>query len=282
MRELLTLPNGQIRIQRDDLLHPIISGNKWRKLRGWLQRAEDTGARALLTYGGAYSNHVLATACAAHSVGIPSWSILRGEEMVDNDYLRAAADWGMKFIRVSRTMYRDKAAALTYALSHTAELNLLAPSLLVIPEGGCGPAGFLGFHELTQQWLAEPSAPQYIAHASATGTTAVGLALAIQAAGLATKVLAIPVLKNLAEQQALAQQHHVHIHWLPGYEGAGYAKVSPELRQFTAALQLSSGIPLEPVYTGKALYGLNAWLAEHPTEAAGLVFLHTGGLGPHG
>jgi len=114
--QVLHLPAGDVWIQRDDLIHPIVSGNKWRKLVGHLAQINIESKRILVTFGGAYSNHLVATAVAAESAGFRCIGILRGEEEMQNHYLDITKAAGMELQGVSRDLYRDKAAALDNVL----------------------------------------------------------------------------------------------------------------------------------------------------------------------
>ena len=276
----LDLPQGTIHVQRDDLLHPVISGNKWRKLSGWLQRARLEKKSTLLTYGGAFSNHLLSTACLAQHCGLSSIGILRGDEPMENPWLQAARRFGMQLCQVSRATYRDKALALAEIQSRAGMADLALQDVLVIPEGGGGPEGFVGFQDLIDSWRAQSFFPRAILHASATATTAVGLALALARAGMETQVLAVPVLHNLPEQQALAKAHGVapRLRWITGHEAGGYARSTPELRAFCQDFTRRHRLPCEPIYTGKALHALSYLPDSAQLQTAGLVFLHTGGL----
>ncbi|MDB6072180.1 MAG: cuyA [Verrucomicrobiales bacterium] len=276
----IDLPQGTITVQRDDLLHPLISGNKWRKLAGWLRSADIHNQSTLLTYGGAFSNHLVATACAAQATGRRSIGILRGEEPMDNPHLRIARDHGMEMCQVSRAIYRDKAAALDEVRRRPAFENVDWSRVLIIPEGGCGPEGFVGFHDLVASWQKVGLQPAAVLHASATATTATGLALALEEAGFPTIVLAVPVLHNKSAQQEFAAAHGVtgRIRWITGYEGAGYAKSTPALQEFCQDFTARHGIPCEPVYSGKALHALTHLLETGALSPEGLVFLHTGGV----
>jgi 1-aminocyclopropane-1-carboxylate deaminase len=279
--EVLTLPAGKVWIQRDDLIHPIISGNKWRKLEGHLTRMRQQSKTCLLTFGGAYSNHLVATAVAAQLMGYKSYGILRGEESMDNAYLRVARGAGMEIVGVPRSLYRDKTAALSFGLL---ELGLCEEKVYVVDEGGKGAAGFDGFKGLVGDWMQRSISVEHIFHASATATTAVGLRKAMDIAGMNAKIHAVMVLKNLEEQLSFAVEHGVEakeeavlelgvcvrndadsvkLSFVSGYAFGGYAKVDEELRKFMAAVKSENpGIPVEGVYTGKALYALNAWLVE--------------------
>ena len=280
--QTLTLPSGTIHIQRDDLLHPVISGNKWRKLTGWLDHARQHRMHTLLTYGGAYSNHLVATACLARHCGLHSIGIIRGEEPMENLHLTAARGYGMTLWPVTREMYRDKARALDHvrSLFHPYSKSVDWPGVLVIPQGGSGLEAYGGFATLLAGWQDQGFTPQAILHASATGTTATGLALAVAQARLTSKILAVPVLHNLPEQQAPGILHGVSdgIQWLTGFETGGYAKTTPALRKFCQDFTSRHHIPCEPIYTGKALHALTHLIETGALNPQGLVFLHTGGV----
>ena len=138
--QVLHLPAGDVWIQRDDLIHPIVSGNKWRKLIGHLNQMSSEGKRILITFGGAYSNHLVATAVAAQAAGLRCIGILRGEEEMKNHYLDIASGAGMELHGVSRTFYRDTAAALEQVLRNC---DLSPEDVFVVAEGGSGPLGLI-------------------------------------------------------------------------------------------------------------------------------------------
>ena len=288
--QVLHLPAGDVWIQRDDLIHPIVSGNKWRKLTGHLNQMSSEGKRILITFGGAYSNHLVATALAAESAGFRCIGILRGEEEMQNHYLDIAKAAGMELYGVSRALYRDKAAALEQVLS---KLDLSPEDVFVVAEGGSGPLGLIGFKDLVDDWQKTGKRIEHIFHASATGTTAVGLRKALNDSTINDKALnevavhSILVLKNMIEQMEFAQRHNAEISWVDGYEFGGYAKSNQVLNDFVQSVSIRNSIAFEPIYTGKTLFALNDWLiAQKESDALELdkesgvfpvVFLHTGG-----
>lgn len=279
VRQPLHLPTGTVQAQRDDLLHPTISGNKGRKLIGWLSHARAIGARSLLTFGGAHSNHLVATAAAAQALDWPLGAVIRGDEPMDNPRLSYLRQCGARLYGVPRSLYREKAAAAAQALRDLA----LPEPCLIIPEGGAGPLAFLGFQHLVKAWKADHYSPTHLIHASATGSTAVGLAAALHAAGLPTQVHSVQVLRNAQEQHSFAQNHastavRSRIHWHTVFHHGGYARITAELADFTESIAKSNAIPLEPIYTGKALFALNALL---PSLDGEVCFLHTGGIFPY-
>ena len=288
--QVLHLPGGDVWIQRDDLIHPIVSGNKWRKLTGHLNQMSSEGKRILITFGGAYSNHLVATAVAAQAAGLRCIGILRGEEEMKNHYLDIASGAGMELHGVSRTLYRDKAAALEQVLRNC---DLSPEDVFVVAEGGSGPLGLIGFKDLVDDWQKTGKRIEHVFHASATGTTAVGLRKALDQSTINDKarnevaVHSILVLKNATEQMEFAQRHSAELSLVGGYEFGGYAKSNPALNDFVQSVSIRNSIAFEPIYTGKALFALNDWLiAQKEADALELdkesgvfpvVFLHTGG-----
>jgi len=288
--QVLHLAAGDVWIQRDDLIHPIVSGNKWRKLTGHLEQMSSKSKRILVTFGGAYSNHLVATAVAAESAGIRGIGILRGEEEMQNHYLDIAKAAGMELHGVSRALYRDKSAAMDNVLQR---LALTPEDVFVVAEGGSGPLGLIGFHDLINDWQKSGNRIEHIFHASATGTTAVGLRKALDDSTMNENSLnevavhSILVLKNLTEQMEFAQRHNAELSLVEGYEFGGYAKSTAALNDFVQSVSIRNGIAFESIYTGKALFALNDWLiAQKESDALELdkesgvfpvVFLHTGG-----
>ena len=185
----------------------------------------------------------------------------------------------MMLCPVSRSLYRDKAAAILDVRARQPDMFPDWEKVLVVPEGGSGPEGQEGFRLLVESWLARGIRPAAVLHASATGTTAAGLALALRACGLQTRVLAVPVLRNLPEQQAAVRAAGVDhsVTWLTGFEAGGHARSSPALREFLEANAPGLPFPVEPVYTGKALHALTTLLRDGALSPDGLIFLHTGG-----
>lgn len=255
---------GRLYIKRDDLIHPIVSGNKWRKLKFVIIKAQAEGKNHLVTFGGAYSNHLLATACAGATLGLKTSCFLRADEAIANHYLTAAKLYGMNLIPVSREGYRHKEELFREHFGADKQAYYVA-------EGGESTEAIQGVTEIIEELEFEPD---YILHASATATTALGLGKGIQSKGWKTKVLAIAVLKNAAEQRDKVQQNNLSdtIDILDGFHHGGYAKTSEPLMLFLQQTIASTGIMLDPVYTGKALFALN-----EINPKGRIVFLHTGG-----
>jgi 1-aminocyclopropane-1-carboxylate deaminase len=255
----------QAYVQRDDLIHPVVSGNKSRKLMGWLRKAKEQGAKRLLSMGGAYSNHLIALASAAHDHGLESACYVRGDEPMSNLYLDYAQGQGMELIPLSRSDFR--------AL-RSLGLDSLAEGELFIPEGGAGEPAWEGFKPLVESW---PEDLQTVVHASATATTALGLGLALASLGRSTKVVAVAVLKNAEEQRAAVARTGLnnvdvwdHAHW------GGYAKTPDELLMYWKEAEKRTGLTLDPVYTAKSLFALESYMLKNEYEGS-IMYYHTGG-----
>jgi len=259
-----------IYIQRDDLIHPIVSGNKWRKLEGWIRHAKENNFHTLVTFGGAYSNHLVATAASGNFLGFKTIGILRADEEIDNHYLQIAKSYGMQIRGVSRDQYREKTALMS-------EYSQLGGCLL-IPEGGQGDLALEGFESLVLGWKDKVD---FVYHASATATTAVGLAKVIKKLNLSIQIKAVLVLKNLPAQIEYAEQHGLNdiIEFIPNFHFGGYAKYTPELIQFQKDFTEQTGIVIDPVYTAKALYALKMDCEKGLfTPNQKVAYLHTGGM----
>ncbi len=177
--------NIRILIKRDDLIHPIISGNKWRKLKEYIQLAQQTPHKSLLSFGGAYSNHLYSLAYVGHVTGIQTIGIIRGDELnaESNPYLSQMKHWGMNLYFISRDAYRKKEIPV----------NLSTIPQIVIPEGGYGDLGLKGMKVLAKEIECESDADILIT-AIGTGTTALGLIQNIK-----LKIIGILTLQNKKE-----------------------------------------------------------------------------------
>jgi 1-aminocyclopropane-1-carboxylate deaminase len=258
-------------IKRDDLIHPIISGNKWRKLKYLLKQAQAENKTHLVTFGGAYSNHLLATAATAAKFGFKPTGFVRGEE-VNNDTLFLCRLHGMNLIFTDRESYRDKPALFNKYFAHD-------NSAFFIDEGGASALGAKGCSELIDE-LIEPY--DHIFCACGTGTTAAGIINGISRHGLNTQFHAVPVLKNgdfLRNEidGFLTESAEYNLH--TEYHFGGYGKVTDELIQFIKQFVASTGILIEPVYTAKMLYALYDLAAKkYFKPGSRILAIHTGGI----
>lgn len=270
---LLDAKGVRLWCKRDDLIHPTLSGNKWRKLKYHLQQAEALGKTHLLSFGGAYSNHIHALAAAGRRSGLRTTGIIRGEaEAVSNATLSAAKGWGMELIFVDRQSYRRRQDPEWLA-------RFMAPDTLIVPEGGSSPLAIPGVAELVAE---VPFSPDLWVLPCASGGTLAGL---IAGKREPEQVLAIAVLKGGAFIHDEVCRLHPAAANSPGWRIAldhhdgGYAKFSPALWQWVQAFSAQTGLPLEPIYSGKAMWGLFRELAAgHIPRGSEIVFIHTGGL----
>jgi 1-aminocyclopropane-1-carboxylate deaminase len=266
------LPDGiRAAVLRLDLLHPEVSGNKWFKLRYNLEEALAQGKKRILTFGGAYSNHIAATAAACQLAGIACTGIIRGEQPpVLSHTLREASSKGMELHFISREAYR---------LKDETDWNGLYPDAYVVPEGGNNTLGAKGCEEILPL-VTDPSFT-HIACAVGTGTTLAGL---INSAALQQEVRGYVVLKGATylEQQIqrlLGEPPLPHWQLVHQYHGGGYAKVTPALTEFIRQFYDETHIPLDIVYTGKLLMGFKQDVPDgmYP-EGSHVLLIHTGGL----
>ncbi|AEI50885.1 1-aminocyclopropane-1-carboxylate deaminase/D-cysteine desulfhydrase [Runella slithyformis] len=263
----------RVYFKRDDLLHPFVSGNKWRKLKYNLLEAERSGFTRLLTFGGAYSNHIAAVAAAGQATGFKTTGIIRGEELteVSNKTLQYASQCGMKLQFVTREAYRDKIALAAD----------FGTDCYVIPEGGSNALAVKGVQEVMGELQSQLNASfDYLCTAFGTGGTASGLI----SAPADTKVLVFPAL-NIQKAEVLqhietfVELQGKKIEVLIDYHFGGYGKETEELTRFIADFEQQTLIPLEQVYTGKMMYGLVDLIRKgYFRRGEVIVVLHTGGL----
>lgn len=270
-------------VRRDDLIDPELSGNKFYKLFFNLCNAREQGFTRLLSFGGAYSNHLHALAAAGHRYGFSTVGVVRGERPAQlSPTLCDAEVWGMQLVFISRTDYRDKSEPELLA-----ELQSRYGEFYLIPEGGANLAGARGM-QLLGQALEQQLKGDYTAICIACGT---GASLAGLAAGIDSTKLAVgfSVLKGEGGLgDTVATIYHqlrtsdVAANWrlITGFHAGGYGKKHPEyLSQFWQSFERNSGIPLDPVYTVKMFWGINS-LAQQGYWPRGsrIVAIHSGGL----
>jgi len=263
----------EITIKRLDLVHPQISGNKFFKLKYNLLAAQQQGYKKLLTFGGAYSNHIAATAYAAQCFGFDSLGIIRGEELASkplNPTLSTAQQFGMQLQFVSREHYRRKQSP-----DYLAQLQQDYPDYYVIPEGGTNTFAIQGCQEILN--TQDRESYDLICCAVGTGGTIAGL---IEASHSQQHLLGFSALKGdflSRELEKLTEKRNWQI--TDQYCCGGYAKTTPELLQFIRTFEQQYDIPLEQIYTGKMLLGLTDLIQQgtFPKDHRILV-IHSGGL----
>lgn len=265
----------QLWIKRDDLLHPIISGNKWRKLKYILDHALTIGADALVSMGGAYSNHLHAMAFVGENLGIKTIGYIRGERPEKfNPTLIDLETWGMELRFVSRTAYRD-----LRNYKHHDSLPDLEAGQYWLPEGGAIPLALKGVGEIIDEINVDFD---HLLVACGTGATLAGLIAKAPSKCCVSGVAALKgagFLQNDVKQ--LVPNDPLRCHWqiLLDYHFGGFAKSSPKLNQFIQQFEARHSVPLEPVYTGKLLYAVNDLLNKgYFSSGQRIIVLHTGGL----
>ncbi|WP_421938778.1 1-aminocyclopropane-1-carboxylate deaminase/D-cysteine desulfhydrase [Pedobacter sp.] len=264
-------PFSNLWVKRDDLIDPYISGNKWRKLKYILADASSKGKTHLVTFGGAFSNHLVATAAAAARINLQSTAFVRGEE-VKNEMLMLCRLFGMRLIFTDRESYRNKPALFQQYFAHDL-------SAFFIDEGGASEEATLGCAEIITELTSQYD---HIFCAAGTGTTAAGLLKGIQQNDLNTRLHIIPVLKaggfiHDEITKYVPNSSHLTIH--TDYHFGGYAKTTPELIQFIQTFTAGTGLLIDPVYTAKMFYAIADLQKQNLIDkTAKILAIHTGGL----
>ncbi len=269
----------QVLVKRDDLLHPAISGNKWRKLKYNLQEVLKQKYSTVLTFGGAYSNHIYACAAACQELGLQGIGIIRGEAVEPlNPTLRFAKDCGMELHFVSRSAYADKAHLLK-------ELNVDQSAVFVIPEGGSNTLALKGCAELVSEVAGQLDGhlPDYWCLSCGTGGTMAGLLCAVPATAVVHGFSALKgnfhqklitdLLREAKVEPLASWQLHTEYHF------GGYARYNQRLIDFINSFKQKFGIPLDPIYTGKLFFGIMDLIRrDYFKPGSSLLILHSGGL----
>lgn len=278
-----TFRNVRLLVKRDDLIHPEVSGNKWRKLKYNIELVQFQKKDGILTFGGAYSNHLLATAAACNLAGLKSIGIVRGEELNENsnNNLKRCSELGMELKFVSREEYdsrNEKISQEAWKEEH--------PFYLLVPEGGSNYYGIVGCQEI---WKELPEKVDHLFVAQGTTTTSCGL---LVGGSDNTRVHVVPALKGFESKAEMRKQlfpflvdeeiiadnlNRVEVHSEAHF--GGYGKWNDELLNFISDCQKEYDLPLDKIYTGKAFYALMEWLKRQDfQELQTVVFIHTGGL----
>lgn len=302
--ERLESKHVRLFIKRDDLLHPFVSGNKFRKLKYNLLEMNRLGKKGLLTFGGAFSNHIHAIAAAGQLLGLPTVGIIRGELpfqgnalVVQNPTLEFAVRCGMSLHFVSRELYRDKALILK-------DLEKEYPDYYYLPEGGTNTFAMRGAAEMVAEITADLEArPDYICLACGTGGTTAGVIEGAYALDNPVNIIGFSALKgdfltqevtklliDAQNERATAGISLQHKYIEPSnnteywqiqndYHFGGYAKWTMPLIDFMNNFKRKHDIVLDPIYTGKLLFGIFDLVEKgfFPKDTT-IVAVHTGGL----
>lgn len=259
-------------VKREDQIHPFVSGNKFRKLKYNLSVAKTKCYDSLLTFGGAFSNHIAATAYAGFEQGFSTIGVIRGEELrlkENNSTLAFAKSHGMELDFVDREKYREKDSE-----SFIKELRKKFGNFYLIPEGGTNDYAVRGCEEILQD---QDEDFDYICVAVGTGGTISGLINSVQAN---QQVLGFPALRG-DFLQAEIRKFATGSKWklIRDYHFGGYGKINLQLVEFINQFKRDTGIPLDPVYTGKMMYGILDLVEKgYFKSPCKILAIHTGGL----
>lgn len=258
-------------VKRDDLIDPFVSGNKWRKLKYILQDAAEKNKTHLITFGGAYSNHLLAIAAATAKNHLKATAFVRGEE-VSNPMLTLCKLFGMQLRFIDRQSYQHKEALFEKHYANDSNAYF-------VNEGGASKEAVIGCAEIIEE-LKEDF--DHIFCAAGTGTTAAGLLKGINKLQLQTTLHVIPVLKGgefISDEIAMYESDLNKLQLHTDYHFGGYAKTTPELINFIKDFISSTGILLDPIYTSKMCYAIFDLIEKGIIKKdAKVLMLHTGGI----
>jgi 1-aminocyclopropane-1-carboxylate deaminase len=273
---LLKNKNIRLWIKRDDLIHPWVSGNKYRKLKYNLKSAIENKCKTIVTFGGAFSNHLHATAGACALLGLKSVGIVRGEIDLNNPTIKFCIERGMNLIPVSRAAYRLKENS-----QEIMELIQKYPDCYMVPEGGTNQLALRGASEIVDEIKIQWSEmPEIISLACGTGGTTAGI---LSANLLNSKVIAFSALKSSHLESEIKQlsdfKNADKLSVQTDFHFGGYAKWNTELIDFIYDFEKQTDIPLDHVYNGKAMFGLfKLILADYFEPGSTICYIHTGGL----
>lgn len=260
-------------IKREDEIHPFISGNKYRKVKYNIDEAKRRNLDTLLTFGGAFSNHILAVAVAGKELGLKTIGVIRGNELENNfnanPTLSFANSCGMQFKFVSREVYREKTSK-----EFINSLELEFGKFYLLPEGGTNTFAISGCEEILNK---EDENFDYICSAVGTGGTISGL---INSSISHQKVLGFPALKgDFLNHEIKKYTSKTNWQLINDYHFGGYAKINNTLVEFINKFKDDFGIPLDPVYTGKMLFGIFDMIEKGKfKKGSKILAIHTGGL----
>jgi 1-aminocyclopropane-1-carboxylate deaminase len=260
-------------IRREDLIHPFISGNKFRKLKYNLQQAKAENKETLLTFGGAFSNHIAAAAYAGKEQGFKTIGIIRGDELrgkiSDNPTLQFAQECGMQFKFVTREDYRRKTEAVFLE-----NLKQEFGNFYLVPEGGTNELAVKGCEEILTK---EDTEFDFICCSIGTGGTISGI---INSLLPHQKVLGFPALKgDFLNEDIRKFARNQNWELVTAYHFGGYGKVNPELIAFINQFYKENQIPLDPIYTAKMVFGVMDLIQkDYFPENSKILLIHTGGI----
>lgn len=280
---LFTQHNVVVQVKRDDLIHPIISGNKWRKLKYNLAHVKQHNSiLGVLSFGGSYSNHIHALAYACYQQNLPCIGVIRGEKShINNFTLTWAQHWGMKLYFVDRKTYRRR-----HDLDYLTQLQQEFPDYFIIPEGGSNKLAIPGVAEVIAELNQQTGFDTLITPVGSGGTLAGLISGDVSSEVNDHKILGVAVLKGaeyLVDEvkQLMSEQAKYHNNWqlLFEFHRGGYAKFSPEDAMRILEFNQVTHVNFEPVYSGKMILAFLDLLKQgYFAEGERIILLHTGGM----
>ena len=270
--KLLDFSSGSLWMKRDDLIHPDVSGNKWRKLKGFFREVDPS--RPVLTFGGAHSNHLRAAAFAFAHAGIKGIAVVRGEELSPqhSPTLKYCEKMGMNLHFIPRFEYKVL-REMDWVPTARKLQERGGESAQILPEGGAGRHAFEGCGEI---WTELDHKPDHLLIASGTAATVLGILWAMPESS-ATKVHVISAVKGAKKEQAsvkeCAQQKSIDLHWEDDVHFGGFGKIPEQLNEQKRAFEDEHGFAIDPVYNAKV------WAYIQRTSFEGSVlWINTGGV----
>ncbi|WP_343034649.1 1-aminocyclopropane-1-carboxylate deaminase/D-cysteine desulfhydrase [Alteromonas ponticola] len=262
----------QIYVKRDDLIHPVVSGNKWRKLKYTLRQLPASTTR-IVSFGGGYSNHLHALGFICHQLAMPFTAIVRGDYSASlTPMLHDLMAWNSELVYVDKVEYRQRDT-----LAYINQLQARYPGAVIIPEGGKQPSALRGVGEIMHELAV---IPDYVLVPVGSGATLAGLVGQLYGH---QRAIGIAVLKgeNYLESEVnqLLDRTQTNWHIQHDFHHGGYAKCSRELAEFCRTFTREHGFAVEPVYSGKLFYAAKMLIERQYFEkGAKVLLLHTGGL----
>lgn len=269
-------------IKRDDLIDDIVSGNKWRKLKFNVELCQARKNEGVLTFGGAFSNHLIATASACNRVGLKSIGIVRGDELnpKSNETLLKCHELGMRLVFISREEYLMKNEK-----SYHDHLSQEYPNFFIVPEGGANYYGIIGCQEIIKE-IKVPFSDVFVAQG--TSATSCGIATCLSSEQRLHVVPALKGYDSIGEMKALYRKSGLEAEWIQhqldkvivhsnGHFG-GYGKYTEELLNFIQTFYSEHKIKLDPIYTGKVMFAMLKELEVLSYNGKSIIFVHTGGI----
>jgi len=269
--EKLRISEMEIWMKRDDLIHPVISGNKWRKLKGFFDQLDPNST--IVTFGGAHSNHLPAAALAAKMHGVKIIGVVRGEELNkdSNENLQYCFNEGMQLHFISRKLYRE---LREQDWQSDELLSIIPENHILLPEGGAGNHSVIGCEEIWTE-IKSNFTPDHLVVSSGTGSTAYGI-LSAMSPNEKTEVHVISAVRGAKKEMrkvcAYAESKNITLHWVDEAFG-GFGKTSPELQVSRVEFHKSTEIQLDVNYNAKLWF----WLQKQSLQGR-IVWVNTGGF----